>query len=76
MAWDVSLMPEARVLPCRRRTQIGRPVCAAGDALFPAVSELQPEHGAKVTGMILEMSEAEILHVLAKPPALRAKVGA
>lgn len=51
-------------------------MCAAGDALFPAVSELQPEHGAKVTGMILEMSEAEILHVLAKPPALRAKVGA
>jgi hypothetical protein len=46
----------------------------AGERLFEAVSALQPEQGAKVTGMCLEMPEAQLLHLLAQPAALAAKV--
>lgn len=38
------------------------------------MSALQPEQGAKVTGMCMEMPEAQLLHLLAQPQALAAKV--
>lgn len=34
----------------------------------------EPVHVAKVTGMLLEMDQAEILHLLESPEALKAKV--
>lgn len=49
-------------------------LCWAGDALFTAVQALHPEKdSAKVTGMLLEMTEPEILRILEDPDALAKK---
>lgn len=45
--------------------------CAAGDLLFTLVQRLQPaKDSAKITGMLLEMTEPEILHILEDRDAL------
>ncbi|CAH8337396.1 unnamed protein product [Eruca vesicaria subsp. sativa] len=45
-----------------------------GEQLFPLVEKYEPVHTAKVTGMLLDMDQAEILHLLEAPEALKAKV--
>ncbi|CAL9157345.1 unnamed protein product [Musa hybrid cultivar] len=45
-----------------------------GDSLYPLVKQLEPFDTAKVTGMLLEMDQTEVLHLLESPDALRAKV--
>ncbi|PKA63556.1 Polyadenylate-binding protein 2 [Apostasia shenzhenica] len=45
-----------------------------GESLYPLVDQLQHEHAAKVTGMLLEMDQTEVLHLLESPEALKAKV--
>ena len=45
-----------------------------GEQLFPLVEKHEPVHTAKVTGMLLEMDQAEILHLLESPEALKIKV--
>ncbi|CAN8235479.1 unnamed protein product [Cochlearia groenlandica] len=45
-----------------------------GEQLYPLVNKHEPVHAAKVTGMLLEMDQAEILHLLESPEALKAKV--
>ncbi|CAN7123082.1 unnamed protein product [Brassica rapa subsp. narinosa] len=45
-----------------------------GEQLFPLVEKQEPVHTAKVTGMLLQMDEAEILHLLEAPEALKTKV--
>lgn len=45
-----------------------------GEQLYPLVHQHEPVHAAKVTGMLLEMDQAEILHLLESPEALKAKV--
>ncbi|CAN6194665.1 unnamed protein product [Urochloa humidicola] len=45
-----------------------------GNKLFLLVEQIEPEKAKKVTGMLLEMDKAEILHLLESPDALRAKV--
>lgn len=45
-----------------------------GENLYPLVAQQEPVHAAKVTGMLLEMDQAEILHLLESPEALKAKV--
>ena len=51
--------------------------CAAGDLLFTLVQGLQPAKDcAKITGMLLEMTEAEILHILEDRDALTKKARA
>ncbi|KAK8985238.1 hypothetical protein V6N11_068505 [Hibiscus sabdariffa] len=45
-----------------------------GDNLYPLVEQLEPESAAKVTGMLLEMDQTEVLHLLESPEALKAKV--
>ena len=46
-----------------------------GESLYPLVDQLEHDHAAKVTGMLLEMDQTEVLHLLESPDALRAKVG-
>lgn len=45
-----------------------------GERLYPLVHALQPDRAAKVTGMLLEMDNAEILLLIENPGALASKV--
>lgn len=45
-----------------------------GENLFPLVEQVEPALAAKVTGMLLEMDQTEVLHLLESPEALKAKV--
>lgn len=38
------------------------------------VKQLQPDHASKITGMLLEMDEMEIVHMFENPDSLKAKV--
>ncbi|KAF5208442.1 Polyadenylate-binding protein [Thalictrum thalictroides] len=46
-----------------------------GEQLFPLVDRLEHDHAGKVTGMLLEMDQTEVLHLIEAPDALRKKVG-
>jgi len=45
-----------------------------GESLYPLVEQVEAEAAAKVTGMLLEMDQTEVLHLLESPEALKAKV--
>ena len=45
-----------------------------GENLYPLVEQLEREQAAKVTGMLLEMDQTEVLHLLESPDALKSKV--
>ncbi|XP_051124548.1 polyadenylate-binding protein 2-like [Andrographis paniculata] len=45
-----------------------------GEYLYPLVDQLEHDHAAKITGMLLEMDQTEVLHLLESPEALKAKV--
>ncbi|KAK3231340.1 hypothetical protein Dsin_003221 [Dipteronia sinensis] len=45
-----------------------------GESLYPQVEQLERDAAAKVTGMLLEMDQTEVLHLLESPEALKAKV--
>ncbi|CAA2971328.1 polyadenylate-binding 2-like [Olea europaea subsp. europaea] len=57
----------ANATPEQQRTMLG-------ENLYPQVDQLEHEHAAKVTGMLLEMDQTEVLHLLESPDALKAKV--
>ncbi|KXS21538.1 polyadenylate binding protein [Gonapodya prolifera JEL478] len=45
-----------------------------GEALYPLIQQQNPEFAGKVTGMLLEMDNTELLHLLETPDELNAKV--
>merc|ERR1711879_576664 len=45
-----------------------------GEKLFPAISKLQPELAGKITGMMLEMDNSELLMLLESETQLKGKV--
>lgn len=45
-----------------------------GEQLFPLVEQLERDHAGKVTGMLLEMDQTEVLHLIESPDALKKKV--
>ncbi|KAL6964027.1 poly(A) binding protein Pab2 [Sarracenia purpurea var. burkii] len=57
----------ANASPTDQRTMLG-------ENLYPLVEQLEPEMAAKVTGMLLEMDQTEVLHLLESPEALKSKV--
>ncbi|KAJ4890734.1 Polyadenylate-binding protein 4 [Raphanus sativus] len=57
----------AQASPAQQRTMLG-------EALYPLVDQIEHENAAKVTGMLLEMDQTEVLHLLESPEALNAKV--
>ncbi|KAJ0233354.1 Polyadenylate-binding protein 4 [Hirschfeldia incana] len=57
----------AQASPAQQRTILG-------ENLYPLVDQIEHENAAKVTGMLLEMDQTEVLHLLESPEALNAKV--
>jgi polyadenylate-binding protein len=45
-----------------------------GEALYPKIHEQQPELAGKITGMLLEMDNAELVNLITDDNALRNKV--
>ena len=45
-----------------------------GERLFPLIQGMYPNMAGKITGMLLEMDNAELLHMLESTDALRLKV--
>lgn len=52
------------------------PLCihAHRERLFPLISKLQPNLAGKITGMLLEMDNAELLNLLEESSSLQSKV--
>lgn len=46
-----------------------------GEQLYPLVEQLERDNAGKVTGMLLEMDQNEVLHLMEAPDALKKKVG-
>lgn len=45
-----------------------------GERLFPLIREIYPEHAGKITGMLLEIDNSDLLHMLEDRISLKAKV--
>jgi polyadenylate-binding protein len=45
-----------------------------GEKIFPMISRLHPEMAGKITGMMLEMDNSELLMLLETPDLLKGKV--
>ncbi len=46
-----------------------------GERLFPLIQSMYPELAGKITGMLLEIDNSELLHMLESQESLKAKVG-
>ncbi|KAJ8501301.1 hypothetical protein OPV22_011853 [Ensete ventricosum] len=57
----------ANSIPDKQRTMLG-------EKLYPLVDQLEHGHAAQVTGMLLEMDQTQVLHLLESPEDLKAKV--
>jgi polyadenylate-binding protein len=45
-----------------------------GERLFPLIQSMYPELAGKITGMLLEIDNSELLHMLESRESLKAKV--
>merc|ERR1719289_167012 len=45
-----------------------------GERIFPLVQPIEPRLAGKITGMLLEMDNTELLHLVDSPEALKHKI--
>lgn len=45
-----------------------------GERLFPLIQRMYPDMAGKITGMLLEIDNSELLHMLESHESLKAKV--
>jgi polyadenylate-binding protein len=45
-----------------------------GDALYPMIANVYPQNAGKLTGMLLQMDNSELLHLLDDPQSLQSEV--
>ncbi|CAF4481410.1 unnamed protein product [Rotaria sp. Silwood2] len=45
-----------------------------GERLFPLIQQMQPDLAGKITGILLEIDNTELLHMLQSPESLKAKL--
>ena len=45
-----------------------------GERLFPLIHQMHPDSAGKITGMLLEIDNTELLHMLESRDSLKAKV--
>lgn len=45
-----------------------------GERLFPLIQNMHSDLAGKITGMLLEIDNSELLHMLESPESLRSKV--
>jgi len=62
------LQAQLQAVPPQQQKQI------LGEALFPKIQVMQPELAGKITGMLLEMENQELVNLIEDESALRAKV--
>jgi len=62
------LQQQLNAVPVQQQKQL------LGEALFPKISVMQPELAGKITGMLLEMDNQELVNLIEDESALRAKV--
>ena len=60
--------PELAAAPPEQQKQL------LGERLFPLISAVEPQLAGKITGMLLEMDNGELLNLLESPEALNAKI--
>lgn len=49
-------------------------ITPVGERLFPLIQNMHPSLAGKITGMLLEIDNSELLHMLESPESLRSKV--
>lgn len=49
-------------------------ICLAGERLFPLIQAMHANLAGKITGMLLEIDNSELLHMLESHESLRSKV--